>query len=76
MFEALSEGREIMVPITQFNRMLRFGAGALFMIVGISTHNRILGGIGGVIAFMGIYDRCPIWKAVTGYFKRSPAKIL
>jgi len=46
------------------------------MIIGISTHNLILGGIGGAIAFLGIYDRCPIWKAVTGYFKKSPAKIL
>ena len=70
MFEALSEGREVKVPLTQFDRMLRLGAGTLFVIVGISTHNWLVAGIGGVIAFMGIYDRCPIWQAITGMFKR------
>ncbi|MDO9302394.1 MAG: thioredoxin [Anaerolineales bacterium] len=71
MFEALAEGREVKVPLTQFDRMLRLGGGALFVMVGISTHNWVVAGIGGVIAFMGIYDRCPIWRAVTGMFKRS-----
>ena len=27
-----------------------------------------------LVGFLGIYDRCPIWKAVTGYFKRGRAK--
>ncbi len=71
MFEALSEGKEVKVPLTQFDRMLRLGGGALFVMVGISTGNWIVAGIGGVLAFMGIYDRCPIWRAVTGMFKRS-----
>lgn len=70
MFEALSEGREVKVPMTQFDRMLRLGAGALFLIIGISTHNWLVAGAGGIIAFMGIYDRCPIWQAVTRIFKR------
>ena len=29
MFEALSEGREIIVPVTKFDRMLRLGTGTL-----------------------------------------------
>jgi thioredoxin 1 len=71
MFDALAEGREVKVPLTQFDRMLRLGAGALFVMVGISTHNWLVAGIGGVIAFMRIYDRCPIWNALTGLLKRS-----
>ena len=71
MFDALAEGREVKVPLTQFDRMLRLGAGALFVMIGFSTHNWIVGGIGGIIAFMGIYDRCPIWQALTRMFKRS-----
>jgi thioredoxin 1 len=71
MFDALAEGREVKVPLTQFDRTLRLGAGALFVMVGISTHNWLVAGIGGVIAFMGIYDRCPIWNALTGLLKRS-----
>jgi thioredoxin len=74
MFMELVEGREIEVPLTEWDRMLRLGAGAVFIMVGISTHSWILGGIGGALTFMGMYDRCPIWKAVTGYFKNSSAQ--
>ena len=73
MFKELFEGNEIKVPPTPFDRMLRLGAGVLFSIVGIATHSWILGGIGSAIAFMGIYDRCPVWNAVSGYFKKSSA---
>jgi thioredoxin 1 len=73
MFEALSEGREIQVSLTQFDRMLRLAAGALFIMIGLSTHNWILGGIGGVVAFTGIHDRCPIWQAIITYFKKPLA---
>jgi len=71
MFEALATGREVKVPLTQFDRILRLGAGALFVMIGVSTGNWLVAGIGGIIAFMGIYDRCPIWRAITGFFKRE-----
>ncbi len=71
MFEALARGKEVNVPLTPFDRMLRMGAGALFIMVGISTSNWIVTGIGGILAFMGIYDRCPIWSALTGMLKRG-----
>jgi thioredoxin 1 len=71
LFEALSEGREVKVPLTQFDRILRLGAGALFVMIGVSTGNWMVASIGGVIAFMGIYDRCPLWRTVTGMFKNS-----
>jgi len=71
MFEALAEGKEVKVPLAQFDRMFRLGAGALFIMVGISTDNWLVAGIGGIIAFMGIYDRCPIWRALTGMLKRN-----
>ena len=71
LFEALAEGKKIKVPLTQFDRMLRLGAGALFIMVGISTSNWVIAGIGGILSFMGIYDRCPMWKALTGIFKHN-----
>jgi len=71
MFESLSEGKEVKVPLTPFDRMLRLGAGALFVMIGISTSNWLIAGIGSILSFMGIYDRCPIWKAVTGMFRRK-----
>lgn len=71
MFEALSKGVEVKTPLTNFDRMLRLGGGSLFIMIGISTGNWIVAGIGGILAFMGIYDRCPIWNAITGIFKRK-----
>jgi len=70
MFEALSEGREVKVPLTSFDRVLWLGAGAAFTVMGVSNSNWLVAGIGGIIAFMGIYDRCPIWQAITGIFKK------
>ncbi len=69
LFEALAEGKEVKVPITSFDRMLRLGAGAIFVVMGMSTSNWLVAGIGGIIAFMGIYDRCPIWQAIMEMFK-------
>ncbi len=71
MFEALSTGGEVKIPLTNFDRMLRLGGGGLFVMVGISTGNWIVAGVGGILAFMGIYDRCPIWNALTGMLKRK-----
>lgn len=65
MFEALAAGTEVKVPMSAFDRMLRLGAGALLVMVGISTANWLALGIGAFVAFLGVYDRCPIWQAVT-----------
>lgn len=69
LFQSLAEGGEVKIPITPFDRMLRLGAGGIFIAIGIATSNWIVAGIGGIVAFMGIYDRCPIWNAVTGMLK-------
>jgi thioredoxin len=39
MFEVLADGREMIVPVTKFDRMLRLGAGALFIMIGIFTYS-------------------------------------
>jgi hypothetical protein len=51
--------------------LLRLGAGAAFVIIGINTGNWLVIGIGAILAFMGIYDRCPIWQAVVRMFKKA-----
>ena len=66
MFEALAEGRELKVPMSALDRMFRLGAGILLVMYGVSSNNWLVLGIGGIIAFLGIYDRCPIWNAITG----------
>jgi thioredoxin 1 len=70
LFEALAEGKEVKVPMTAFDRMLRLGAGLVLVVIGINTGNWLVLGIGGILAFMGVYDRCPIWRAITGMFKK------
>jgi len=71
MFDALAEGKEVKVPMSPLNRMLRLGAGAMFVMYGISSSNWLVLGIGAIVAFLGIYDRCPIWRAITGMLKRK-----
>jgi thioredoxin len=71
MFEALVEGKDIKIPIAPFDRMLRLGAGALLAVVGIATGNWLVVGTGAILAFLGIYDRCPIWATLTGMLKRK-----
>lgn len=71
MFDSLAKGGEVKIPLSPFNRMLRLGAGAAFVMVGISTGNWLIAGIGGILAFMGVYDRCPLWAALTGMMQRK-----
>jgi len=70
MFEALAEGKEVKISMSAFDRMFRLGAGAFLVMIGVSTSNWLVLGIGGIIAFLGVYDRCPIWQALTGMLKR------
>ena len=65
MFEALATGQQVKIPMSTLDRTLRLGAGGLLVAVGISNGNWLLAGIGGIVAFLGIYDRCPIWRAIT-----------
>ena len=65
MFDALAEGKEVKIPISPVDRTLRLGAGMLLAMFGISSSNWLVLGIGAVIAFLGVYDRCPIWQAIT-----------
>lgn len=74
MFESLAEGeeggQEIKVPPAPFDRMLRLGAGALLLIAGLLTGSWLLALAGGLIAFTGIYDRCPVWASLTSMLQR------
>jgi thioredoxin 1 len=71
MFDALVAGKSVKTPLAPFDRRLRLGAGVLLAIVGISTSSWLVIVVGGILAFLGIYDRCPIWAALTGILKRK-----
>ncbi|MCF6277187.1 MAG: thioredoxin domain-containing protein [Anaerolineales bacterium] len=71
MFAGWAAGEDVKVPMAPFDRMLRLGAGALLVAVGISTHSWIATVAGGLLSFLGIYDRCPAWAALTGLLKKE-----
>jgi thioredoxin 1 len=65
MFEALADGREVKLPMGAFDRTLRLGLGALLLVIGVSSGSWLALGAGALIAFLGVYDRCPIWASIT-----------
>ncbi len=69
MFDALATGNDVRVPMRKFDRILRLAAGGAIIIVGVATRQWWVIAIGGLIAFLGFYDRCPIWAAITRAFK-------
>jgi thioredoxin 1 len=71
IFEALVAGKEMKIPLTPFERLLRVGVGISLVMVGIFTGNWLVTGFGGLLAFLGVYDRCPIWAALTGKLQRN-----
>jgi thioredoxin 1 len=74
LFEGLTQGGEVKLPMSSFDRMLRLGAGMLFAILGLSTGSWLALAIGGLIAFLGMYDRCHAWKALSRCFSASARK--
>jgi len=71
LFEALARGKEVKIPLARLDRILRLSAGALIVIIGFSTSNWLVAGAGGMLAFMGVYDRCPVWAAIAGMLQRK-----
>lgn len=71
LFENLSGRNDIKIPISQLDRILRLSLGAIFIILGISASNWMMFGLGSLISFLGIYDRCPIWNFINGLIKSN-----
>jgi thioredoxin 1 len=70
MFDALANGGDIQILISPIDRLLRLGVGTATVIFALQASTWWLLALGLLILFSGVYDRCPIWKAVTGYFKK------
>jgi len=70
MFEALANGDSVQIPISPIDRFLRLGIGTAAIVFALQSSTWWLLGLGLLILFTGVYDRCPIWKAITGYFKK------
>ena len=69
MFESLASGETINVPVSPIDRFLRLGIGTATIIFALQSSIWWLLALGLIILFTGVYDCCPIWKAITGYIK-------
>jgi len=70
MFETLATGGSVQIPISPIDRFLRLSIGTAAIIFALQSSTWWLLPLGLLILFTGVYDRCPIWKAITGYFKK------
>jgi len=72
LFETLANGEDPSpAGMSIMDRFIRMGAGLALAALGWTTQSSwawLL--IGGLLIFSSIYDRCPIWRALTNRFKR------
>jgi thioredoxin 1 len=71
MFESAASGAEFKLPMAPLDRTVRLLGGAAIIIAGITNSAWYLIVLGAIVAFLGIYDRCPIWAAITRFFKKK-----
>ncbi len=75
MFETLAKGGTPS-PISARDRILRVALAVLIAALAWFSYdaNWILLAISGILLFSAVYDRCPVWKVLTGYFKKWRSK--
>ena len=76
LFESALSGeapQNIALPFS--DRLLRLGAGlaviSIAILSGLSGLHWFMAAVGTGIMFTAVYDRCPIWRALTAQFKRT-----
>lgn len=70
MFETLAKGgSSVQIALRPFDRVFRIGVGTIIALVGVSNSSWLLIGLGALLAFLGVYDRCPIWRAITSWWR-------
>ena len=76
LFVALATGIEPVAPgLSGMTRFFRMSAGLAVAAIGWSMQaNWFLLLLGGILAFSAVYDRCHIWRAITGQFKKLTDK--
>ena len=76
LFESLSMGT-VPAPnqISTWDRLIRLILGTTVAGFGWNLHyNWFLLIVGGALMFSAVYDRCPIWKAITAQLKKVTAR--
>ena len=73
LFEALAVGvTPSPAGLSSADRFIRFGGGLLAIGMGLTFQTHwLMFVLGAALMFSAIYDRCPIWKALTGWIKQT-----
>ena len=71
MFQSAVSGEAVSPKITSSDRLIRLTAALLFGIIGIAIRSWIMIVLGGLIGFWGVYDRCPVWAAITRNLRKN-----
>lgn len=72
IFEAAQIAETPKTTLQPMERGLRFLAGAALTIFGISSGpSWVLVGVGALVLFSAVYDRCPIYAAISARVKRA-----
>lgn len=72
LFKTLASGGEpVPAGLSNMARFMRMGAGIAIAAIGWAIQlNWLLVSIGAVLMFSAVYDRCPLWRALTTQFKK------
>lgn len=78
MFEAALSGEPVQkAGISLSDRVIRVALGLGLVLVTLFTHQSILWyALGGIILFTAVYDRCPIWQALSPHLSRLIKRVL
>jgi thioredoxin 1 len=75
MFTQLASGEAPQpAAMSTFSRVFRLLAGAFVAWLGFQNGLWLLVALGALVMFTGVYDRCPIWRALTGWWKKRSAQ--
>ncbi len=70
IFESLASGGEVTLSLSRGERILRLGFGLILVSWGLFNQAVVLVLIGLLLAYLGVYDRCPLWQTLRKRFKR------
>ena len=71
LFEALSQGQDYKPGVSPGDRRVRLIASLLLLALGIVFHQWPFLVLGGLIGFWAVYDRCPVWAALTRWLRKK-----
>lgn len=75
MFAQLASGEAPKPAVmSTFDRVFRLLAGGFVAWLGFQNGLWLVVALGALVMFTGVYDRCPIWRALTGWWKERGAQ--